>query len=151
MKKAILILFCTSILAFNGHALNKLDEILPVRGICMSAPIPEGVDRFLDFIRNELVPRKVNTIVLRIDYRYQYESHPELIDENALSVVWKGREVAAGIPPVQRDAGDFCGTGSGQGNQMAESMGIVLFELLSAASRCPWRGLRRHRRNRRGV
>ena len=85
MKKVILFLFFTSILAFNGHAQNKLDEVLPVRGICMAAPIPEGVDRFLDFIRNELVPRKVNTIVLRIDYRYQYESHPELIDENALS------------------------------------------------------------------
>ena len=34
---------------------------------------------------NELRPRKVNTIILRIDYRYQFERHPELTDTLALS------------------------------------------------------------------
>ena len=57
----------------------------PVRGICMAAPTPEGLDQFIDFVNNELIPRRLNTIVLRIDYRYKFKSHPELIDENALS------------------------------------------------------------------
>ena len=51
----------------------------------MSAPSPEGVDDLVDFIENDLIPRKINTIVLRIDYRYEYKSHPELVAEGALS------------------------------------------------------------------
>jgi hypothetical protein len=51
----------------------------------MAAPEPKGVDKFIEFVNDALVPRKVNTIVLRIDYRYQYKSRPELISDNALS------------------------------------------------------------------
>ena len=51
----------------------------------MAAPNPEGLDQFIDFINTELVPRKVNTLVIRIGYKYKYKSHPELIGENALS------------------------------------------------------------------
>ena len=51
----------------------------------MSAPTSEGLDQFIDFINDALVPRKINTIVLRVHYGYQYSSHPELVDENALS------------------------------------------------------------------
>jgi len=43
------------------------------------------VDAFIKFITEELVPRKVNTLILRIDYNYQFESHPKLRDESALS------------------------------------------------------------------
>ncbi|MGI9319709.1 MAG: family 20 glycosylhydrolase [bacterium] len=51
----------------------------------MAAPTPDGVDQFVNFINDELVSRKLNTIVLRVDYRYQYVSRPELVAENALS------------------------------------------------------------------
>ena len=34
---------------------------------------------------NELKPRKINTLILRIDYHYQFERHPELTDTLALS------------------------------------------------------------------
>ncbi|MGI9550424.1 MAG: family 20 glycosylhydrolase [Aurantibacter sp.] len=51
----------------------------------MAAPTPDGVEQFIDFVTKEFVPRKLNTIVLRIDYRYQYKSRPELVAENALS------------------------------------------------------------------
>ena len=64
---------------------QKADTSLPVRGLCIAAPVPAGVDSFLYFIEHELVPRKINLLVLRIGYRYQFKSHPELIDDNALS------------------------------------------------------------------
>ncbi len=72
-------------LCFNLHAQTNLDSLLPVRGFCIGAPAPNDLDRFIKFIDEELAPRKVNTLILRIDYNYQYKSHPELADSGALS------------------------------------------------------------------
>jgi hypothetical protein len=66
-------------------AQTKLDSLLPVRGFCIDAPRPAGLDSFIHFIDNELVPRKVNTLIVQIEYHYQFKSHPELIDSFALS------------------------------------------------------------------
>ena len=77
-----ILLFCTAQLL---SAQNMLDSILPIRGFCIAAPSPSGVDSFVTFINNELAPRKVNTLILRVDYNYQYSSHPELRDSIALS------------------------------------------------------------------
>ena len=60
-------------------------SLLPVRGFCISAPQSSDVDRFVKFIDEELTPRKVNTLILRVDYNYQFKSHPELQDQSALS------------------------------------------------------------------
>ena len=68
-----------------SYSQGNLDDLLPVRGLCMSAPAPDGVDQFIDFVEKDLVPRKINTLVLRIDFRYEFKSHPELVAENALS------------------------------------------------------------------
>jgi len=68
-----------------AHAADNLDAAMPVRGFCIAAPGPKSLDSFVDFIRKELAPRHVNTLILRVDYRYQYEGHPELRDGQALS------------------------------------------------------------------
>jgi len=60
-------------------------NILPVRGFCIAAPQAKELDEFIKFIDEELAPRLVNTLILRVDYNYQYESHPELSDSGALS------------------------------------------------------------------
>lgn len=60
-------------------------DLFPVRGLCIAAPSPERLDDFLEFISEELAPRNVNTLILRVDYGYRYKSHPELIDGNGLS------------------------------------------------------------------
>jgi len=57
---------------------KNIDSILPVRGFCINAPKPAGVDSFVTFIDKELPSRKVNTLFLLIDYRYQFTSRPEL-------------------------------------------------------------------------
>ncbi len=66
-------------------AQTKLDSLLPVRGFCIDAPRPAGLDSFIHFIDIELAPRKVNTLIVQIEYHYQFKSHPELTDSFALS------------------------------------------------------------------
>jgi N-acetyl-beta-hexosaminidase len=66
-------------------AQTKLDSLLPIRGFCIDAPRPAGLDSFIHFIDNELAPRRVNTLIVQIEYHYQFKSHPELIDSFALS------------------------------------------------------------------
>jgi len=51
----------------------------------VAAPMPEGVDDFVSFIDQDLTEAGVNTLILRVDFRYQYESRPELIGDHALS------------------------------------------------------------------
>jgi len=85
MKNLITSIFIALFASFPLLGQEKLDEILPIRGICLSSPNPDGVDKFVNFIKDELVPLKVNTLVILIDYGYQFKSHPELTDENALS------------------------------------------------------------------
>jgi hypothetical protein len=63
----------------------KLDSLLPVRGFCIDAPRPSGLDSFVQFIDKELAPRKLNTLLVLIDYHYQFKTHPELTDSFALS------------------------------------------------------------------
>ncbi|SFE51606.1 Glycosyl hydrolase family 20, catalytic domain [Chitinophaga sp. CF118] len=77
---SILLLFFTT-----GTFASPPDSILPVRGFCIGAPHTAALDEFIKFIREELAPRQVNTLILRVDYNYQYESHPELQDKGALS------------------------------------------------------------------
>ena len=77
---SILILFLPEMKAQSG-----LDSIFPVRGLCIAAPSPNNVDSFLIFIDKVLAPAKINTLILRVDYQYAFESHPELIDNHPLT------------------------------------------------------------------
>jgi len=77
---SILIIF-----AMTASAQTKLDSLLPVRGFCIDAPRPSGLDSFIRFIDQELAPRKVNTLIVQIEYHYQFKSIPELADSFALS------------------------------------------------------------------
>ena len=75
----------TCSVAQQKNELPKQDSPFPVRGFCIAAPLPNGVDAFVKFIKEELVTRQINTLVLRVDFNYQYEKHPELRDSIALS------------------------------------------------------------------
>ncbi|WP_228238989.1 family 20 glycosylhydrolase [Allomuricauda sp. M10] len=65
--------------------LHAQNDSLPLRGLSIAAPQKENVARFVKFINEELGPRKVNTLVLRVEYNFQYISHPELVSDNPLS------------------------------------------------------------------
>jgi hypothetical protein len=79
-----MLLFCVSI---NPSLMAQQKQItaFPVRGFCIAAPHPTGVDAFVKFIKEELASRHVNVLILRVDYNYQFEQHPELRDSIALS------------------------------------------------------------------
>jgi hypothetical protein len=73
--------------AFNlrSGSQTRIDSLFPVRGFAIAAPPPKLVDSFITFINHELAPRKINTLILRVDYNYRYKTHPELSDSDALS------------------------------------------------------------------
>ena len=85
-KKSFFLLFIViaALTTKNVNAQNPLDSILPVRGLAIAAPPASFVDSFIMFIEKELAPRHVNTLILRVDYNYQYKSHPELQDSISL-------------------------------------------------------------------
>ncbi|HCY42789.1 MAG TPA: glycoside hydrolase [Prolixibacteraceae bacterium] len=80
-----LIVFISFFFLNPSFSQKQLNKELPVRGFCIAAPGVERVNDFVKFIDEELAPRKVNTLILRVDYNYQYKSHPELRNEKALS------------------------------------------------------------------
>src|SRR5437763_2022 len=69
----------------SANAGENLDAALPIRGFCIAAPGPKSLDAFIRFVQDELAPRNVNALILRVDYRFAYESHPELRDSEVLS------------------------------------------------------------------
>jgi hypothetical protein len=56
----------------------------PVRGMCIAAPSVDQVDAFVKFIHEELAPSGLNLLILRVDWGYEYKSHPELRGNNPL-------------------------------------------------------------------
>lgn len=68
---------------FGQSTIN--DTLFPVKGFAIGAPDAKEVDRFIKFIHDDLGPRKVTHLLLRVDYKYEYTSHPELRDSNALT------------------------------------------------------------------
>ena len=81
MKKLIVV----AALIIGLCGLVKAQDLLPVRGFCIAAPDAGHLDTFVKFIHDELAPRNVNVLVVRIDYNYQFESHPELREMNCLT------------------------------------------------------------------
>ncbi len=84
-RLALMMTVCALTAGHSAAAANDLDKLMPVRGFCIAAPRPKHLERFIAFINDELAPRQVNTLILRVDYNYQYQSHPELAENGALS------------------------------------------------------------------
>jgi hypothetical protein len=81
MKKTFM-LFLLSLFLLPGKA---EDKGLPLLGLCIAAPEHGYVNEFDKFIREELAPLGVNTLVLRVDWGYEFETHPELRGDNPLT------------------------------------------------------------------
>jgi len=85
MKRQFVLTLMILFLCCGIGAQERIDSLMPVRGLCVGAPRVKEVDDFVKFINNELVPGKINTIILMVDYHYRFESHPELRDNDSLS------------------------------------------------------------------
>jgi type 1 glutamine amidotransferase len=84
-KQLAVVVLCCLAGAGSARAGASLDDLLPVRGLCIAAPNPRQVDAFVKFIQEELAPRSVNTLILRVDFNYQFTSRPELANASGLS------------------------------------------------------------------
>ncbi len=71
---------------FIGFLSNAQDTVFIIKGFAIAAPKSSAVAQFNQFVINELAPRQINTLVLRVDFNFQYQSHPELQDSFALSI-----------------------------------------------------------------
>ncbi|MDR0430381.1 MAG: family 20 glycosylhydrolase [Tannerellaceae bacterium] len=89
MKRCLLlftVILCTMQIHVSAQVyVNKLDTVLPVRGLAIAAPQVDDLDLFLKFIEEELAPGHFNLLILRVDWNYDYKSHPELKDSNPLT------------------------------------------------------------------
>jgi hypothetical protein len=97
MKKITALSFFILCLVFaEGQPVNQQSgEPFPIRGLCISAPRSADLKDFIKFIEVELVPRKVNTLILRVDFNYQFKNYPKLRDSSALSEAEVRKLVAA--------------------------------------------------------
>jgi hypothetical protein len=75
-------------------------EVLPVRGLHLMAPKPDDIPLLLRFVREVMPKEGVTTLVLEINYRFQYTKRAEVVDENPLSPA-DARTIAA----AAREAG----------------------------------------------
>lgn len=87
MKHLLLCILCLCFLqTLSGQTRPEvIDSIVPVRGLAIPVPSVGGLDAFLNFIEKDLAPSHFNTLILRVDWNYAYESHPELRNPNPLS------------------------------------------------------------------
>src|SRR4030042_3256651 len=76
---SFLILLCSVCLS------QTADYPFDIRGFCIGAPNPDQLKQFINFMENDLAANGINTLVLRVDYNYEYESYPDLRDRDALS------------------------------------------------------------------
>jgi len=76
----IALMLCSNI----SLAIDSVEQ-LPVRSFAIGSPSPDKLNSFIEFINDDLSKTAVNQLFLRINYNYQFKSHPELADKNALS------------------------------------------------------------------
>ncbi len=79
------ILLLMLICQVTAFAQESGDRLFQIRGLCIDAPGSRGVDKFVKFINDELAARGINTLVLQVEYNYQFEKYPQLRDTAALS------------------------------------------------------------------
>jgi len=83
-------LLCAALCFIIAPALKAKDTSsptpFPIKALAIAAPAPQHLEEFLNFIRKDLAPAGFNTLILRVDFSYEYTSHPELIGEGALSL-----------------------------------------------------------------
>lgn len=85
MRRFLLLTLAALVAAPLAASADSIDDLLPVRGLAIEAPSSRGLNDFLKLVEGDLVPAHFNLLILRVDWNYAYETHPELRDENPLT------------------------------------------------------------------
>ena len=71
MRMRLHFILIATFLFFNSLQASSPKLPKEVRGFCIAAPSYSSLDFFINFIENELAPRKVNVLIMRVDYNYR--------------------------------------------------------------------------------
>ncbi|MBE0652564.1 MAG: family 20 glycosylhydrolase [Bacteroidales bacterium] len=71
----------------SAYSQQVNEKSYPVVGFCIAAPAYDKLEEFISFIDKDLATNGINTLVLRVDYNYEYKSFPNLSSERPLSEV----------------------------------------------------------------
>ncbi|APQ17383.1 family 20 glycosylhydrolase [Maribacter hydrothermalis] len=82
MTKILIRFIVLTLLSSVGAFAQKPFEI---KAFSIYTPLPQEVDEFIKFVEEELAPNGINTVIIQVDYHYQWKSHPELQSETPLS------------------------------------------------------------------
>ena len=85
MRRFLFLAIAVMLAAPVSASADPIDDLLPIRGLAIEAPSSRGLNDFLKFVEGDLVPAHFNLLILRVDWNYAYETHPELRDENPLT------------------------------------------------------------------
>ncbi|MEO5583763.1 MAG: family 20 glycosylhydrolase [Saprospiraceae bacterium] len=85
LKYFIGIFFSIYTISFLSGQSSAPDTLFQVKGFSIRAPKPDELKRFIQFIHEELAPRHITHLQLRVDYNFPFTSHPELRDSVTLS------------------------------------------------------------------
>ena len=94
MKKFLITLILTTACAAGLFAGNRaagtekggIDEYIPTRAFYVSFPDARNADEFIKFVKEDMIPGGFNMLVVRVDWRFNWKAHPELIAEGAWSM-----------------------------------------------------------------
>lgn len=64
----------------------SIDRLFTTRGIAIALPPANEADCFIDFVKTDMIPGHFNTLILRIDWMFNYTSYPELTEPGAWSL-----------------------------------------------------------------
>ncbi len=78
-------LFYSLLLGFTFISSSLAQNSFEVNGLCIAAPRSAQLNEFVQFIDTEIAPAGINTLILRVDFNYAYESRPELSEKNPLT------------------------------------------------------------------
>jgi hypothetical protein len=81
MKRFLLSLIVIASLSCSLAAQGTLE----VNGLCIAAPSHDNAEEFVSFVDEFIAPLGINTLILRVDFNYNYTSRPELRDDNPLT------------------------------------------------------------------
>jgi len=83
MRASIVMLMVSLAVQVAAGAEPQQPAALPVRGLHVSAPAKKEIPALIQFIREPLVKEGVNTLVIEFNFRFDFQSRPELADPSA--------------------------------------------------------------------
>lgn len=68
---------------------SALNDYLPVRSFYVALPTEELADEFISFVKDDLIPGGFNNLIVRVNWTFPFQKHPELTDKGA----WKMEKI----------------------------------------------------------